>query len=445
MSTSWGRQINHNTRLRLALGLMLFAFVVILGHSVTKTLAADGGTDFHSYWYYGHFVRQGANPYRAFFAGEEPSLPVKYLDGVTTETLPIAQPDLARTPANTAPMVLLLSTFSFVSWTWAKVLWMLSNLLLTVAIPWLVIRLLPDGNAMGPTQKLLICFAFYGLQGTRIANWTGQTTLFVFSLMLGTLLTLEKNWLVPGVMLGFALSKYSLALPVFIFVLCRQKYRVVGASLTVQVVGLLTVSFLGKDSPALLLKDYSLMARRHTSLPGIHLASLFPPGSVLPYVVIFVGTLISGGLLWVWLSRFNEPSRSRNTLAGRQCSDQDSAVSFEKLHLLAILALWSLLVVYHRVYDTATVILFIALVVYGLARPGLWRLSRGKNALMIFLMVFVLVMCFPPSIMDFVLPQNLMPDWYQIVSNVTTLTLVLTLGLTIWLLYQIDGVSHKAC
>jgi hypothetical protein len=194
-----------------------------------------------------------------------------------------------------------------------------------------------------------------------------------------------------------------------------------------------------------LLKDYSLMARRHTSLPGIHLASLFPPGSVLPYVVIFVGTLISGGLLWVRLSRFNEPSRSRNTLAGRQCSDQDSAVSFEKLHLLAILALWSLLVVYHRVYDTATVILFIALVVYGLARPGLWRLSRGKNALMIFLMVFVLVMCFPPSIMDFVLPQNLMPDWYQIVSNVTTLTLVLTLGLTIWLLYQIDGVSHKAC
>jgi hypothetical protein len=78
---------------------------------------------------------------------------------------------------------------------------------------------------------LVICFAFYGFVGTRVSVGTGQTTLFVFALMLGALLTMSKNWFASGIMLGFALSKYSVALPVFLFMLYEQKYRAIGTNL----------------------------------------------------------------------------------------------------------------------------------------------------------------------------------------------------------------------
>jgi len=86
----------------------------------------------HSYWYHGHYVKAGEDPYQAFF------------DGVVTENLPPAQPGLANTPANTAPLVLGLSIFSWLSWTQAKTFWMFINLCLTLLIPGLVIRLLPE-------------------------------------------------------------------------------------------------------------------------------------------------------------------------------------------------------------------------------------------------------------------------------------------------------------
>lgn len=413
--------------LRLCLVVMLLMSVLSIARSVTNTFAASGATDFHSYWYYGHFIRQGANPYRAFFADEKPSVPVKYLDGVITETLPIAQSGLAAVPANTAPIVLLLSIFSLVSWPLAKTLWMLCNLVLMFVIPWLVIRLLFYGNSLRVTRKLLICFAFYGLLGTRVTIGNGQTTLFVFALMLGTLLAMGKNWLASGIMLGFALSKYSLALPVFLFSLYKQKYRTIGTSLLVQVIGLLSVSFLGGDSPLLIAEDYFLMAQHHAARSGIHLASLFLffNEDTLTIAILF-GTSIVLGLSILWCLRSDKLRR------------QVPVISFAEFHLVTILTLWTLLVAYHQVYDTLVAILFFALIIYGLERPELWRLSqRQRSSLTATLIVSAFLLSLPGTFMASFLPGSILSTYLDVINNAITVTLVLMLGTSVWLLYQI--------
>ncbi len=64
------RSISYQTLLTIiSVALMLVITLVVFWHSMGQTLSPLGATDFHSYWYHGHFVRLGENPYRAFFDG----------------------------------------------------------------------------------------------------------------------------------------------------------------------------------------------------------------------------------------------------------------------------------------------------------------------------------------------------------------------------------------
>ena len=110
----------------ILLGLAILSIISVI-YSITKTVDHSGAFDFHSYWYAGHFVRQGSDPYEAYLQGLALDVPVSYWDAEPTTSLPIAQPDLAIVPAKTAPMVLLLTPFSYVSWGLAKVLWLITT------------------------------------------------------------------------------------------------------------------------------------------------------------------------------------------------------------------------------------------------------------------------------------------------------------------------------
>jgi len=417
----------------LGLCLMVVTALIIFSHSISQTLAPQGGTDFHSYWYYGHFVWQKMDPYQAFFAHATPSVPITYLDKVIVEQLPIAKPGLARTPANTAPLVLLLSLFSRLSWPTAKSVWMIFNLLLTLIIPWLTIRLLPAQANLSRFQKGIIYFSFYVLQGTRIANWVGQTTVLVFILMLGTLLTLKRHRFLAGLMLGLAMSKYSLAMPIFLFVLFQQAYGVAAMSLLVQTGGLLAVSWLGHRSPLVVGREYFQMVLHHMPLPGIHLATLFPAGTITATIIVGIGSAALFMLLWHWRLRFRPfPAAS------------PAGMNVGSFQVVIILTLWSLLAVYHRPYDTLAVILWIALLVYGLGNPNIWHLSQAQRSLFGgYLVGFIGVMSLPASLMGFVLPPHLMPGWYQLVNQTMTLTLLVTLSLSLWLLGRTPPLNAK--
>jgi hypothetical protein len=101
-------------------------------------------------------------------------------------------------------------------------------------------------------------------------------------------------------------------------------------------------------------------------------------------------------------------------------------------HVLTILFIWTILVAYHRLYDTLILIFFVILVFKGLARPGIWKLSRqGRNALLAFMAVFIpLILILPARIVDM-----LFPFYYGRVSDfVTTIFLVSMLLLSMILL-----------
>ena len=78
----------------------LYAITVAL-YLFTEIPKPSSASDFHAYWYAGHFLIQGRDPYQAYINGEQPSLPVRYWDGVTTRQYPVAQPELAMAPAYT--------------------------------------------------------------------------------------------------------------------------------------------------------------------------------------------------------------------------------------------------------------------------------------------------------------------------------------------------------
>ena len=101
-------------------------------------------------------------------------------------------------------------------------------------------------------------------------------------------------------------------------------------------------------------------------------------------------------------------------------------------HLLTILFIWTILVAYHRLYDTLILIFFVILIFKGLARPAIWDLSsRGRNPLLVFMVVFIsTILILPARIVDLVLPF-----YYGRVGDfITTILLVIMLVISMFLL-----------
>ena len=83
-------------------------------------------------------------------------------------------------------------------------------------------------------------------------------------------------------------------------------------------------------------------------------------------------------------------------------------------HLLTILSLWTILFVYHRVYDTVIYILFVCLVLYGIRNKKYWYLSSDINRiLMLFLIFSFVVLSLPGQIMSIFFNENTLMHWYN--------------------------------
>lgn len=406
----------------LCAGILLLWALASIAQMFANTLSYSGGADFHSYWYAGHFIRQGTNPYRAYFTGESPSLPVTYLDGEVTRSLPIGQTNLNIVPANTAPFVLVLSIFSFFSWPLAKILWMICNLIFMFLIPWLVVRLFPADKPFSFQAVLLLHLVFYGLSGTRHTVGMGQTSLIILASMLGALITRHDNRLVSGILLGFALSKYSLALPVFLFFVYKRAWRVLAISATVQIAGLWAIAQISGDSPVLLVQQYTSMLLQHIDDTGINLSNLIPGNSLLAIVIVSFGTLVVAGLLANWIRQSSGPPDR----PGHALND---------FHILTILVLWGLLVAYHQLWDTVAVIFCIALIMHGLDQH-LWSLSdRQRLFVTTALAIFVVVASFSAKLITPFSDKPVM-FWVIRIDASVTVALVFMLAMTMWLLYR---------
>src|SRR5215216_412243 len=350
-----------------------------------------GSRDFHQFWYAGNFIIQGRDPYEAYFADAKPNLPIRYLNGVTVDEYPVAQPELAIIPSNTPVMLLLLTPFSFFSWNVAKWLVLSVNLILMLITGWLVLRRIPfAGVRLARVDEVLLFLVYFDLSATRIAIENGQTTLLVFLLMLLALLYAERSWKLSGSALGFALSKYSLSLPIFLFFLYKKKFKILGLAIAVQVLGLLGLAAMGRNSLMMVAKENFRLFFQLFDQPGVHLSRFFErltDNHLLAEIPVFIMTLLVFIPLFFWLRKY----RSKLSLS-------EDVLDF---HLLTILFIWTMLVAYHRLYDTLILIFFAVLVFKGLAYPNIWKLdNRQRLQLLTFLAITPLILILPARLVD---------------------------------------------
>lgn len=395
----------------MLVGLALMSLLAV-SRAVIKTQMADGAIDLHSYWYSGHFVRAGINPYLAYAQGLPLPKAVDYLDGSVTAPDAVAQPELARIPANTAPLLLLLSPLSFLPWTIAKIVWLVVNLALMALIPWLALRLLPPSLQLMLPVNWLAALSFYAMKGPRVALATGQTSLLVFCLMVVTLLLRQRSWLWAGVALGLALGKYSLSLPIVLFLVLEKRWRVIGVAMLVQALGLVGVTALeGGSLWETVLVQWGMLAR-HAGQAGVHLGYFLQAYPQVVTSLVVVGTILTLGVVaYSWWRGW-------------------MAVDLPAVN--SVLVLWTLLATYHRVYDTLMVILFLILC---LSVATKWQLpTRQVYGWGLFWLILVAIVCLPGEIVPPFFTAAQAQQFVLWVEGSMTIALVAMWVANLWLL-----------
>jgi hypothetical protein len=419
-----------NTRILPVRGIVLLCIVAavyavsVAAYLLIETGKPLGSRDYHQFWYAGQFIIQERDPYQAFFAGDKPHLPIHYADGVTVSRYPVAQYDLEITPSNTPAMLLALTPLSFFSWWTAKWSFLIFNVILMLITGWLAIRHIPFGGVKLPRiQKLFIFLVYFDFSATRIAIENGQTTLLVFLLMMIAIIFSKRAWYISGLALGLALSKYSLSIPVFLFFLYQKNFKTLLLAVSVQLAGIAGMAALSGATPDRIVEENIRLFFRLFDQPGVHLSRWFEFISS-NHLMTLIPSLLMTALIFIpmiiWLQR-----------TSRGMVEQEEIRDF---HVLTVLFIWTILVAYHRLYDTLILIFFVILVFKGLARPGIWKLShRGRNALLAFMAAFIpLILILPARIVDL-----LLPFYYGRVSDfITTILLVIMLAISMFLLWR---------
>jgi hypothetical protein len=255
--------------------------------------------------------------------------------------------------------------------------------------------------------------------------------------MLLALLDDERSWLRSGIWLGLALSKYSLSLPLFIYFLLRGRYKTLAVGVLAQAAGVFVLSLITHRAPIAILWEYLEILQVHTSLPGIHLGSLFPDAPLAGWGAVAVMTACVAAALVVWLRK--HPPRHQEKSWFSKISGN---------HIFTALVLWTLLAAYHRAYDTFVAILFIALIVYGLNHGHAWQISPRQLRSLAWLTALAYIpLSLPARGISFVtgsLDSQRLSRWLDFQGGLLTLTLLALLAITLWLLFRITDPEVEA-
>jgi hypothetical protein len=308
---------------------------------------------------------------------------------------------------------------------------MVINLGLMVVVPRLVIRSFPHPPALTRIDELLIHSIFYALITTRGVVMIGQSTLVVFGLMLASFRLREQHWLGAGILLGFALSKYSLAFPLLLFLLLESKRRnilVIATAALVQLAGILIVAWISGDTPLAIVQDYTQIMGNFAGMQhGLQLAILFPPGSSWAAISYLALSLIVVGLLTLWMWRRRRLGVSSLPLAN--------------FNLLVTLVLYTFLVFYQGGYDSLVVFLAVPLCLSAIRHPSRWHISaRQAYVVTGALVVYVGVMCMPYRTLNAALRLAIsLPSLTLLFDQGYVVTMLLLLGVSLWLLIGLGG------
>jgi len=411
-------------RIATLAALTLWA-AVSLGRIVQQTFSPAGGNDLYTYWYAGHFLREDKDFYKSFINDELPTVPVRYLDRDVGTLDEILFPGLVPAPASTAPVFFLLAPLAFLSWPVAKTVWLLLNLALLGAIPFLLVRLFPKKKWLNRWEFLALMLAMLGLTSTRYAAASGQITFLILNLLLAAVLLADRKPWIAGLLLGMALSKYSLALGILIlFTIIEPKPRLVIAAGLVQGAGIAGLMLLSGSGFLEIIGEYIRMALWHAGREGIHLAAALHAEQYLLWIALAL-TLAVGIPLALW--RWKKAGRRQN----------QSLSPLSRYHLAVILFQWVLLIGYHRAYDAMVVIVFFGLIAYLAKQPADWDLSlKAQTGLKVFTALALFLLMVPSgSVVRGLLPLSLETLWGQAANLTATALISIFLILTIVLLF----------
>lgn len=374
--------------------LGLYALLV-LGFIIMSTHTPYGSTDFHQFWYAGQFILEGRDPYQAYFSGA---------------SLPTRQPELEITPSNSPLMLLTLTMFSPLPWMAAKLIWLAVNLVLCVTCFRLTERCLPLAT-LDRSSRILLFLVFFDLSPTRIAIENGQTTLLVMALMLAALLFVERSCFFSGLLLGLALSKYSVSLPVALLFLFNRNYRALITAVVFQFFGFVLLAFISGNPIDVVFAEYYRLFITLMDQPGIHLAELIPGTQ---FDLLLPGLMTVALLAIFYFLKLSDRTYKR------------IASPVFNFHVLTVLTLWTLVIAYHRLYD-ALLVLFPVILIYQSLTVGIWGLSRGKNMMLACVIgVGLALLTIPARVVDAVLPGAYSPMTNQIPGMVILVFLLIT-------------------
>ncbi|MEA1977126.1 MAG: glycosyltransferase family 87 protein [Chloroflexota bacterium] len=417
---------NNGLRTLLLLTLGVWSIASLL-RIIQFTFSPAGANDLYVYWYAGHFVREGQDPYDAFLTDQKPSLPIHYLDTTVTDLRDVVVPGWVPAPALTFPLIAILSCFSFLSWPLAKLVWLGFNLLFIFMIPPLILRIFAPEERWGKWITAVFILVFVGLTSTRYAGSSGQVTFLVLLLALGSIHFSKSRPYTAGILLGIALSKYSLSIGFFLYLLLFERnFKTTLTALAVQALGLLGLSIMSGTGIVDIVRGYLFMLVHHSQLEGIHLASLFPSKPWELHIAILLSLVVSLPLL-LWYKR------NKEHIINKQLSPT------HRQHLLTVLSLWALLVGYHRAYDVVLYILFVSLGLQLSRSPEIWNITlRNRNLLLVFVATTTFFFMLPAgSIISYLLPGEIGRAWILFFVRMTTLILGAALAATLYLLFRL--------
>ncbi len=412
------------TLLILTLGIWSVASLLRI---IQFTFSPAGANDLYVYWYAGHFVRDAQDPYAAFLTDQKLSLPIHYLDKTVTDIRDVVVPGWVPAPALTFPLIAILSCFAFLSWPLAKLVWLGFNLLFIFMIPPLILRIFAPKERWNGWITAVFILVFVGLSSTRYASSSGQVTFLVLLLALGSIHFSKSRPYTAGILLGIALSKYSLSIGFFLYLLLFERnYRTTLTALAVQTLGLLGLAIMSGTGITEIVRGYFVMLLHHSQLEGIHLASLFPSKPWELHIAILLSLVVSIPLL-LWYKR------NIDQISSKQLSPT------HRQHLLTVLSLWALLVAYHRAYDVVLYILFISIGLQLYRSPKIWSLTmRSRNLLLVFMSTTTFFFMLPAgSIISDLLPGEIGRTWILFSVRMTTLILSAALAITLFLLFRL--------
>lgn len=404
--------------------LLLLALALLAPVSLARVLTKDTGgrgLDFHAYWYSGHFLWQGMSPYPALsdqntlaLEGSRLVLPIRYWDGATVEAGEVGQSGFPRVPGLTAPAVLVISLLSRFSWPVAVPLWTGINCLLLLVIVGGCANLLD--RPVVSYESLVLLLVALSLIATRETLELGQSTIFVLAAMLAGLAIADRSQIGGGLLLGIALSKFTLIFPGLLIFLYKRHYRGALAAVAVQLLGTALLALIAHTSFLEIVTAYFRLLSAHAGMEGMHLGQgLLQNREWLQIAFVLLSVVLVGGGL-AYLARRGQTAMPVSPASGT-------------FILLVIGLLIGLLAFYHRRYDFMAGIPFLALIILPGSQLGeRFVLSRQQ---------WVTVQATAALIAGvWILPLYLLtsPILYVYIYQVAVLA---ALGLSFWLLYRL--------